>query len=571
MRKKLTWVFALFTIPVAILMFTTNQSYQEKIFFSTGEIIGVDYLEKHLDFVSKQMPLAGYPPAGQSPEEAQVSFANLQQAFEKTQSALNTKMADLPSKSVHPFVAGASFLEFVVDKSNLILDPDLDSYYLMDVTSLALPRMLGRIQTCLSLLSDPANENRSKLIGFQIHMILEDLASIQKSVAVASREDQNFGSVFPEWSRIKSSVATLDSELQRLKGIDADKKVNAELFLAPLPAAFTLWKEGQVALRFMLNDRVDAIITKRNLNLSAGFFALLVVWLLAIRLLNDLNRQLTEAQSELRKTSLSLLQESSGLHQSVIQLDGTAKQQKGLSAYVSDSLQNVCSKLDESRAAAEELEAKTRTCLEAAEKGVEVVHSLNLALAQLENLAAQTERAATVVNEASTDSKNIGSMVSDIHLLAFNAALEAGRAGAHGRGFNVVAVEINRVAEDSKKLAQKLLDDSLDSERILSETLDISSETLGKTSSIMEQVRLSISEIVKEIQGMQVTLQTVRSIQEQALSMKKLSLDIAQQMDTHSVRVWEDSRGVFTGAEQLIGQSAAIQKASEKIGALVRA
>src|SRR5205823_13685976 len=36
------------------------------------------------------------------------------------------------------------------DNSNLILDPDLDSYYLMDVTLLALPQTQDRLATVIS-------------------------------------------------------------------------------------------------------------------------------------------------------------------------------------------------------------------------------------------------------------------------------------------------------------------------------------------------------------------------------------------------------------------------------------
>ncbi|MBM2662630.1 methyl-accepting chemotaxis protein TlpA [Helicobacter pylori] len=174
--------------------------------------------------------------------------------------------------------------------------------------------------------------------------------------------------------------------------------------------------------------------------------------------------------------------------------------------------------------------ANLKECVQNLEKASNSQHkSLMETSKTIENITTSIQGVSSqseAMIEQGQDIKSIVEIIRDIadqtNLLALNAAIEAARAGEHGRGFAVVADEVRKLAERTQKSLSEI-----------EANINILVQSISDTSE-------SIKNQVKEVEEINASIEALRSVIEGNLKIASDSLEISQEIDKVSNDILED-------------------------------
>ena len=213
------------------------------------------------------------------------------------------------------------------------------------------------------------------------------------------------------------------------------------------------------------------------------------------------------------------------------------------------------------RASEEGAEAAAAT-RETSEKAVkEVEHSIRLIRdggQKVQETAREMQEVAKAVDSISGFVATITSIADQTNLLALNAAIEAARAGEHGRGFAVVADEVRKLAEQSGHAAQEVqkLISALENgaERSLSvtgEAKSIMENTVKSAEGALQELNRAMAQIAKSTDAMQGIAAVA---QEQAASAEEMTAGV-EQVSRSTGEVMEAIRQIKTASGETVDAS----------------
>ncbi len=355
------------------------------------------------------------------------------------------------------------------DTSNLVLDPDLDSYYLMDAVLFGLPQTINRLydirEFVVTATADgvwsPAEQDQA--IVFAAKLEEADADRVKGSISTAVSEDPNFfgrceplqGAVPTALTRSDASlrgvVTSLRSVVEATPPTAADFETQVQQSLANARA---LVEASTPALDQLLEARISDFSYARNRNIVVVIGSLIFALCVVYAVMRSINGPLGEVATLVGNATQQIASAAQQLATSSQTLAQASSEQAESLGNTSSSLQTMSSATMHNAEAAKKATHIATDAAAATARGNDAMKRLAQTIRKIQDAAQQTSQIIKVIDEIAFQT----------NLLALNAAVEAARAGESGKGFAVVAEEVRNLAIRSAEAAKnstQMIDESV--------------------------------------------------------------------------------------------------------------
>jgi methyl-accepting chemotaxis protein len=206
--------------------------------------------------------------------------------------------------------------------------------------------------------------------------------------------------------------------------------------------------------------------------------------------------------------------------------------------------------------------------------------SINKAIQQMTTIEEETVNMVTDIQHLKDRSLEIGEIIEVItniteqtNLLALNAAIEAARAGEHGKGFAVVADEVRKLADQSRTSASQIVEliehIQKDTEKV-SQSITTSSKevVLGKT--IIFETGKDFREILTAVSHVNEQIQEVSAASEQISANTQQAAASVSQLSSIAKEASAKSQNVAAASQEQLASVEEITSATESLSELAQ-